>query len=81
VHVDGAISSNHPLDVYFLETIRTRREEKARVAREGQEAIKRAQREAIERIIKVPFPFQCLIHIHRYLAEYKNTFKLCYTST
>lgn len=52
VHVDGAISSNHPLDVYFLETIRTRREEKARVAREGQEAIKRAQREAIERIIK-----------------------------
>eukprot|EP00873_Tetraselmis_striata_P041844 jgi/Tetstr1/462108/TSEL_007176.t1 len=52
VHANGAISKNHPLDVYFLETIRKHREEKKRVEREGREAIKRAHSKAIARIIQ-----------------------------
>lgn len=56
MHANGAISKNHPLDVYFLETIRKHREEKKRVEREGREAIKRAHSKAIARIIQVPSP-------------------------
>mmetsp|Transcript_19486 Transcript_19486/g.54217 ORF Transcript_19486/g.54217 Transcript_19486/m.54217 type:complete len:210 (+) Transcript_19486:1409-2038(+) len=52
VHESGAISNNHPLDVYFLETIRMRRDEKARLEREGRAAIEQAQKASVKRILE-----------------------------